>query len=247
MTCKAELPREALSITLSPDNATIEEGNTQQYTVMADIPDVGAVDVTEMADIYDPVNGETYVSVDNNGLATGIAAGATTLQADYGSQSDTVNVTIASGCNTLADACIDAIDRGDGLKFTSSPSRAFMELHAIDHLAGDWLMEGGVAGPDGAFGLIPHSSASTLCAHYNTLAIGGRTNWELPPLTDIELGLWQWFGQRSLYDLFGWPATADTWSSTSQGDKYKTINLHDGSLDPTSTDVNRYVTCLSRP
>ncbi|GAM66106.1 hypothetical protein JCM19232_3256 [Vibrio ishigakensis] len=196
VTCKIEQPREAVSITLSPDNAAIEIGKTQQYTVMADIPDVGVVDVTEMADIYDPANGDKYVSVDSSGLATGIAAvPSTTLQADYGSQSDTVNVTV---CNTLADACISALDRGDGHKFTSSPSRAFMELHGIAHLATGWYTEDGTWGPPGEYGLIPHSSASTLCAHYNSLAIGGRTNWEFPHLTDLEYG----FGTGSEHAAF---------------------------------------------
>ncbi|GAM66111.1 hypothetical protein JCM19232_1560 [Vibrio ishigakensis] len=246
MTCKAELPREALSITLSPDNATIEIGKTQQYTVMADIPDVGAVDVTQMADVYDPANGETYVSVDNNGLATGIAAGATTLQADYGSQSDTVNVTIASGCNTLADACISVIDRGDGHKFTSSPSRAFLEHHGIAHLAKFWVMEDGTYGPPGEFGAIARSNyAPDLCEHYNKLAIGGRTNWEVTQLYYLEWELWEGI---SLYDLEGWPTQMMTWAADgSTIDHNWQFHLHYGVKDVAHWDEGHYVTCHSHP
>ncbi|GAM66105.1 hypothetical protein JCM19232_2935 [Vibrio ishigakensis] len=249
VTCKIEQPREAVSITLSPDNATINVGKTQQYTVTADIPGVGAVDVTQMADIYDPANGETYVSVDNNGLATGTAmVQSTTLQADYGSQSDTVNVTIAPVCNTLADACIDARDRGDGIKFTSSPSRAFLELRGLAHLATSWVTENGTAGPAGEFGKFTFGDAAKLCAQYNNLRIGGRTNWELPALDVIEWSLWKWYGERSMFELFGWPTYISYWTTTNADvvSNYA-FDLDTGSYHSWNQGEPMYVTCVSYP
>ncbi len=80
------------SIAVTPATATIASGSTQQYTATGTYSDNSTQDLTSSA---------TWVSSDTSkatissaGLATGVAAGAVTIQATYGSISGTASLTV---------------------------------------------------------------------------------------------------------------------------------------------------------
>lgn len=70
------------SIAVTPVDATIKTGGTQQYTAIATFTDESTLDVTNLA-IWESSDTDVATIVESTGLATGVAEGVTTISATY--------------------------------------------------------------------------------------------------------------------------------------------------------------------
>lgn len=87
-------PGELTSILVVPSSVTVDEGDTIQLMVIAVYDNGNVVNVT---------NDATYVSddtdaatVSDTGLVTGVSADTTTIDVTFGSETETINVTVTS-------------------------------------------------------------------------------------------------------------------------------------------------------
>ena len=92
------------SIATSPATADHAVGATEQYTAQATYNDGSTADVTSSATWAD-ANGKV-ATITSSGLATGVAAGSTTVTASMGALSGTADLTIAAPAKTLASIAV---------------------------------------------------------------------------------------------------------------------------------------------
>lgn len=82
------------SLTLTPNPSTIASGTSQQFTATAQFSDGSRQDVTSRAAWTTSV--PASVSVSPVGLASGLSPGSSTLEARFGGQSETAQVTVSN-------------------------------------------------------------------------------------------------------------------------------------------------------
>ncbi|EJL3954478.1 DUF1566 domain-containing protein, partial [Vibrio cholerae] len=147
-------------------------------------------------------------------------------------------------CADFAGTCIDIFDTGTGKLFTNSPSVAY-----LDSIGGsatdDIYTENGTYGPSGNFYRFNWTNANALCTTYNTLSLGGRTNWRLATRDELKVELYDAFG--NMFTARGWPTGNYYWSATPDGSVYYSVVLSNGNVtsnDPSSTN---YASCVSNP
>ncbi|MCX9568805.1 Lcl domain-containing protein, partial [Vibrio cholerae] len=178
----------------------------------------------------------------STGLLTAVEAGNTTLTANKdGIISNTVDVNV---CGSLAGACIDIFDTGGGKLFTNSPSEAYLDSIGGSATSGTFT-ENGSFGPTGNFYIFNWTNANALCNTYNTLSLGGRTNWSLATRDEL---------QKELYDVFlnkftarGWPTVIIYWSATPDVSRYYNVNLNNGYVGSYYPSGAGYASCVSNP
>jgi len=111
-------PPTLVSISISPDNPSITEGSTQQFTATGTYSE-GPVQV--LTDVTWSSSLETVAIIDANGLATGILAGSTIITANSDGLEDTTNLEVTTAPvdpTTVSVSLIDYFTHGgrDGLK-----------------------------------------------------------------------------------------------------------------------------------
>jgi hypothetical protein len=200
------------SIQVTPSPVNLAKDQTQQLTATATFSDATSSDVSNSV-TWSLIDTATAV-VSPGGLLSVVEVGNTTLTATKDSvTSNTVDVNV---CADLAGTCIDIFDTGTGKLFTNSPSEAY--LNSIDNSAArgittdDTHTEDGDYGPPGVFYLFSWANANVLCTTYNTISLGGRTNWRLATKDELEGELHGVSG--NMYLARGWPAYKVYWSST---------------------------------
>jgi hypothetical protein len=82
------------NIVVTPANATIAVGDTQQYVAVATYSDNSTAVITSVATWTS--GADTIATVANTGVATGVAAGTTTITATYGVKSGSANLTVSA-------------------------------------------------------------------------------------------------------------------------------------------------------
>ena len=95
------LPATLASITITPLDETISLGSTLQYQARAQYSDGSEVNITEQASWLSTEL--AIAAIDNNtyvGLASGISAGTTTIQATFNGISASTSLTIDASCGT---------------------------------------------------------------------------------------------------------------------------------------------------
>ncbi|MCU8163123.1 DUF1566 domain-containing protein, partial [Vibrio vulnificus] len=155
--------------------------------------------------------------------------------------SNTVNVNV---CSTLAGVCIDIFDTGTGKLFTNSPSVAYLD--SIGGSATDGIYtENGTYGPIGNFYQFNWSNANALCTTYNTLSLGGRTNWRLATRDELKVELYDASG--NMFTARGWPTNSNYWSATPDGSGYYYVRLFNGLVSSINPSRTFYASCVSNP
>ncbi|MFA0057638.1 Lcl domain-containing protein, partial [Vibrio echinoideorum] len=217
------------------------KGQTQQLVADATYSDGTSSPVTNSV-TWTP-NDTATATVSSAGLLSAVEVGNTTLTATKdGVTSNTVGVNV---CASLAGACIDIFDTGTGKLFTNSPSVDYLDSIGGSATNGTYT-ENGSFGPTGDFYRFEWTNANALCTTYNTLSLGGRTNWRLATRDELKGELYDIFG--NMFTARGWPTnTHGYWSATPDGSSYYFVNLYIGdvgSRNPSSTD---YASCVSNP
>jgi Bacterial Ig-like domain (group 2) len=92
------------SIATSPATADLAVGATEQFTAKAIYNDGSTADVTSSATWADA--NAKVASITSSGIATGVAAGSTTITATMGALSGTATLTIAGPAKTLASIAV---------------------------------------------------------------------------------------------------------------------------------------------
>lgn len=87
-------PRSLVSISVTPGNATINNGATQQYTATGTYSDGSTADITSTS-TWASTNFSS-ATIDSTGLASSIAAGGTTISAVSGSISGSTGLTVST-------------------------------------------------------------------------------------------------------------------------------------------------------
>src|SRR5205823_5614252 len=82
------------TITLSPQNATVGKGTTQQFTATGHYSDSTTQDLTAL--VTWSSSDSTVVSIDNSGLATNRKFGTVTITAALGSVTNSTTLTVAT-------------------------------------------------------------------------------------------------------------------------------------------------------
>ncbi|MCR9801393.1 DUF1566 domain-containing protein [Vibrio parahaemolyticus] len=155
--------------------------------------------------------------------------------------SNTVDVNV---CADLSGACIDIFDTGTGKLFTNSPSEAYLD--SIGGSATDGILnENGTYGPSGNFYLFNWTNANALCTTYNTLSLGGRTNWRLATRDELKGELYDIFG--NMFTARGWPTRRNYWSATPDASNYSSVYLSDGDVGSSTPGFTSYASCVSNP
>ncbi|HBH7899968.1 TPA: DUF1566 domain-containing protein, partial [Vibrio parahaemolyticus] len=145
---------------------------------------------------------------------------------------------------TLAGACIDIFDTGTGKLFTNSPSVAYLD--SIGGSATDGIYtESGTYGPSGSFYLFNWTNANVLCTTYNTLSLGGRTNWRLATRDELKVELYDASG--NMFTARGWPTNVLYWSATPVGSRYYDVGLTIGYVYSDYPSLTLYASCVSNP
>ncbi|EKF9161493.1 DUF1566 domain-containing protein [Vibrio cholerae] len=227
------------SVKLVSSSVMILKGETQQFVASAKYHDGYEGDVTISSD-WETVGDPTVARVSSSGLLTGIEGGEIELIATKdGITSNVLNITV---CGDLAGPCIDVFDTGDGKLFTSSPSVAY-----LDSIGGgatdDSFNEIGDNGPIGFFYRFSWENANALCNTYNENNLEGRTNWRLATLEELEIELWDLYGD--MFIARGWPTSYRYWSTTKNGSNYYSIRLNNGYISSDSTSGNQNASCVS--
>ncbi|EJL6460845.1 DUF1566 domain-containing protein, partial [Vibrio cholerae] len=213
---------------------------TQQLTATATFSDTTSSDVSNSV-TWTPIDTAT-ATVSSAGLLSAVEVGSTTLTAAKdGVTSNTVDVNV---CADLAGACIDIFDTGTGKLFTNSPSVAY--LGSIGGSATDGInYESGAYGPSGDFYLFNWTNANALCTTYNTLSLGGRTNWRLATRDELKVELYDASG--NMFTARGWPTFTGYWSATPDGSRYSSVSLYYGIVGSGNPSVTSYASCVSNP
>lgn len=229
------------SIQVTPSPVNVAKGQTQQLTATATFSDATSSDVSNSV-TWTPIDTAT-ATVSSGGLLSVVDAGNTTLTATKdGVTSNTVDVNV---CADLAGTCIDIFDIGTGKLFTNSPSVAY--LHSIGGSATNGSYNhNGSDGPAGRFYLFNWTSANVLCTTYNTLSLGGRTNWRLPTRDELKVELYNAFG--NMFTARGWPTAIDYWLTTPNGSGLDYMFLNSGVvISGDGSFVGRSASCVSNP
>ncbi|MDG3059659.1 Ig-like domain-containing protein, partial [Vibrio parahaemolyticus] len=227
------------SIQVTPSPVNVAKGQTQQLTATATFSDATSSDVSNSV-TWTPLDTAT-ATVSSAGLLSAVEVGNTTLTATKdGVTSNTVDVNVC----TLAGACIDIFDTGTGKLFTNSPSVAYLD--SIGGSATDGIYtESGTYGPSGSFYLFNWTNANVLCTTYNTLSLGGRTNWRLATRDELKVELYDASG--NMFTARGWPTTYDYWSATPDGSNYYGVLLLNGYVGSGSPGITNNASCVSNP
>uniref|UniRef100_UPI003D1B1E2F Ig-like domain-containing protein n=1 Tax=Aeromonas veronii TaxID=654 RepID=UPI003D1B1E2F len=218
---------------VTPSPVSVAKGQTQQLTAMATYSDGTSSDVTDS--VTWTAGDTSTATVNSAGLLSGVEVGNTTVTASKDTViSNTVNVAI---CADLAGLCIDLFDAGGGKLFTSSPSEDY--LLSIGGVANGWTSERENTGPVGFFSLFstPYTLADALCATYNNVSLGGRTNWRLATEDELKMELYDKFG--NMFTARGWP-TLLKYVSANTGIP---VSLNDGN----NSSFGVYASCVSEP
>ncbi len=242
-----------VSITVTPANVTIWEGETQQLTALGTFSDGSKTDITAQVLwlVTDPM-----VAVISQGelggvVSAGILANATTkAKAELaGIQSEHVDIAV---CSSLAGPCIDVFDNtvgdGSGKLFTSSPSVKYLDYIGGSDYSDIYSAPGSEdMSPAGDFYLFEWAQANSLCTTFNNIALSGRTNWRLATKDELASGLYGAHG--NMFHARGWPASHFFWSSTKHSGSayYDNIDLTNGEVHFSSSTTDIYASCVSAP
>ncbi|MEA5337633.1 Ig-like domain-containing protein, partial [Vibrio parahaemolyticus] len=228
------------SIQVTPSPVNVAKGQTQQLTATATFSDMTSSDISNSV-TWTPIDTAT-ATVSSAGLLSAVEVGNTTLTATKdGVTSNTVDVNV---CADLSGACIDIFDTGTGKLFTNSPSEAYLD--SIGGSATNGILnENGTYGPSGNFYLFNWTNANALCTTYNTLSLGGRTNWRLATRDELKGELYDIFG--NMFTARGWPTYATYWSATPDGSSYYDVFLYNGFVGSVLPVSTIYASCVSNP
>ncbi|WP_345860711.1 hypothetical protein [Shewanella algae] len=166
------------------------------------------------------------------------------VTASFGALSKTWSPTFQPACTNLAGACLDIFDTGSGKLFTSSPSKAYLDSIGASATNGTWS-ETGSFGPAGVFYTFDWSNANALCTTYNTISLGGRTNWGLATKDELKVELYDAFG--NMFTARGWPTINYYWSATPAGSLYYAVGLYYGLVYSDLPSDPTYASCVSDP
>ncbi|HAS3601248.1 TPA: DUF1566 domain-containing protein, partial [Vibrio cholerae] len=225
---------------VTPSPVNVAKGQTQQLTATATFSDATSSDVSTSV-TWTPIDTAT-ATVSSAGLLSAVKVGNTTLTATKDSvTSNTVDVNV---CADFAGTCIDIFDTGTGKLFTNSPSVAY-----LDSIGGsatdDIYTENGTYGPSGNFYRFNWTNANALCTTYNTLSLGGRTNWRLATRDELKVELYDAFG--NMFTARGWPTTIIYWSASLDGSFYYSVNLYEVFVYGANPSNALYASCVSNP
>ncbi|MCX9560781.1 DUF1566 domain-containing protein, partial [Vibrio cholerae] len=146
--------------------------------------------------------------------------------------------------STLAGPCIELFDTGSGKLFTNSPSKAYLDSIGGSATDGTYT-ENGTYGPSGNFYLFNWINANALCTTYNTLSLGGRTNWRLATRDELKVELYDASG--NMFTARGWPTSGYYWSATPDGSLYYSVLLSNGGVYSSNPSITPYASCVSNP
>ena len=228
-------------LNVMPSSVSGVKGFTQQMGATVKYSDGSQGDVS--GSVLWEVNGDpTVAEVSESGLVTGLSAGSTTLVATKdGIFSNTVYVSV---CESLAETCSGILDTGSGKLFTSSPS-----VNYHDSISGSahtsTYSEVGSTGPSGDFYTFTQPQAQEVCARYNDISLGGRTNWSLPTKDELKVELVGVYG--NMFISRGWPTSHYYWSSTPDGSDYYRVYLANGIANSDNPGSANYASCVSNP
>jgi len=228
-------------LNVMPSPVSVVKSFTQQMGATGKYSDGSQGDVS--GSVLWEVNGDpTVAEVSESGLVSGLSAGSTTLVATKdGIFSNTVYVSV---CESLAETCIDILDTGSGKLFTSSPSVNYHDsISGSAHTSTN--TEVGTNGPSGDFYTFTQPQAQEVCARYNDISLGGRTNWSLPTMYELKVELFDVYG--NMFISRGWPTGTYYWSSTPFGPTYFSVSLNNGYLDSYYPSIHLYASCVSNP
>jgi len=94
------------SIAVTPANATVTTGGTQQFTATATYSDTSTLDVTNQVTFASSTT--AVATVTTGGLATAVSTGTTTISATLGSVVGSTGLTVAAGPLTITTASLPA-------------------------------------------------------------------------------------------------------------------------------------------
>ncbi|MBQ4892333.1 Ig-like domain-containing protein, partial [Shewanella sp. MMG014] len=231
-----------VSISVNPAQVNVViKGQSLQLSATAMYSDNTTSDVTgsvtwESSDV-------TVATVAVNGSVSGVKVGATTVTAKMDNiTSNIVNVDV---CN-LAGPCISIVDIGGGKLFTNSPSVSYWNSIG-GHSTNGVYTENGALGPAGDFYIFSQGNAVNVCGHFNSISLGGRTNWSVASQYEFKVELYDNFS--NMFIARGWPTSISYWTATSHSylNGYWYINLANGFENYTDVSWPLYASCMSNP
>uniref|UniRef100_UPI00260C68DD Ig-like domain-containing protein n=1 Tax=uncultured Shewanella sp. TaxID=173975 RepID=UPI00260C68DD len=229
------------AIQVTPSLVNVAKGLTQQLTATATYSDGTSSGISsEVTWIPDDT---ATATVSASGLLTGVEVGNTILTGTKdGVTSNTVDVNVCE----LPGACIDIFDTGTGKLYTNSPSVAYLDSIGGSATNGT-VTEDGSYGPVGDFYLFDWTNANALCTTYNTLSLGGRTNWRLGTKDELKTELYDVSG--NMFTARGWPTLHYYWTATPDGSNnycYEDLS-DDGESNCYLPSSKLYASCVSNP
>jgi uncharacterized protein YjdB len=122
VTTSAPPPPTLTSISVAPPTVSVVVGATQQFTATATYSDNSTANVTSTAAWTSAASGTA--SVNSAGLATGVAAGSTTISASLSGVSGTAQITVAAPAKTVSSIAVTpasaSFDVGSTQQYTAT-------------------------------------------------------------------------------------------------------------------------------
>ncbi|WP_194437394.1 hypothetical protein [Vibrio fluminensis] len=232
-------------IVLTPnDGFVLMKHGSLQLKAIGKYDDGTELDISDSVEwtiVYDTATSK----VSSTGLLEGEIEGEVIITASKsGIVSDDNTVTVTS----LGGAVIDVFDTGSGKLFTSSPSVPYLDgIGGSDYESIFSIKEDSDHGFAGDYATFILTHANTLCAKYNTLSLGGRTNWRLATLDEL-VELHGEFG--NMFAKRGWAVGQFFMTATphENGSSHYGIILSEHVYyRSVSQSLETYVSCVSNP
>lgn len=169
------------TITVTPSNATIPNGTTQQYTALATYSDTSTEDVTDFVTWNSSAKPVAIISnaEDSNGLASGLSVGSTTISATlFGvSGSTTLNVSAAVLTSIAVTPASPTILKGTQAQMTATGtySDASTKIITDESLWSSSTANATVSNAAGSKGLVTGVTAGSAVITANSDGINGST------------------------------------------------------------------------
>ncbi|MBV7436889.1 Ig-like domain-containing protein [Aeromonas sp. sif2416] len=228
VTC-AKLPATTVSLVVAPADDSFLIGETKQFTAMATMSDGSVVDAS--ASVAWSSGNTAIATINGGGLATGIAAGATTIAAtmqDSSGVSATTQLTVYYPMPAYGTGCgIGILVDSFGAEWTCPPLQSEVDAAGIPY-------DSTIKHNGQPYVLMTWPNGNNYCTY---LGQGFR----LPTLAEYQ-GLFAEFGDLSI--AAGWPTSSYHWTGDySSGGKHYAFSTMYGNHSSVSDAYFHFVSC----
>lgn len=174
------------SISVTPNNPTINDFQTQQFTATGTFSDASTQDVTNSATWSSTATG--VATVNTAGLATGVSAGSTTIQASIGAVSGNTTLTVTPSVTVQSVAVTPnnpTINDSSNQQFTATATLSDLSTQDVTNSA-SWSSSAPAVASVSTTGLATGVSAGSATIQATFSGVSGMTTLTVTPTVTVQ-------------------------------------------------------------